>query len=121
MDSHAAGVIVAPFHDPVIEPTLQYELRVVGGSDVRLDALWCWTRIRWQRAKAQEPVADVRVPLSVSMDRYDRVIAAITVPIIPRVARVVRSSALTIVNMPYIEATRAVGSGAVLEPAPMRD
>ena len=30
-----------------------------------------------------------------------------------RVARVVRSSALSIVNMPYIEATRAVGSGAV--------
>jgi peptide/nickel transport system permease protein len=41
------------------------------------------------------------------------VIAAITVPIIPRVARVVRSSALAIVNMPYIEATRSVGSGAV--------
>lgn len=41
------------------------------------------------------------------------VIAAITVPVIPRVARVVRSSALSIVSMPYIEATRAVGSGAV--------
>jgi peptide/nickel transport system permease protein len=41
------------------------------------------------------------------------VIAAITVPIIPRVARVVRSSALTVVQMPYIEATRSVGTGAV--------
>ena len=41
------------------------------------------------------------------------VIAAITVPIIPRVARVVRSSALSIVQMPYIEATRSVGAGAV--------
>jgi peptide/nickel transport system permease protein len=41
------------------------------------------------------------------------VIAAITVPIIPRVARVVRSSALTVVSMPYIEATRSVGAGAV--------
>jgi peptide/nickel transport system permease protein len=40
------------------------------------------------------------------------VIAAITVPIIPRVARVVRSSALTVVGMPYIEATRSVGAGA---------
>ena len=45
--------------------------------------------------------------------KIGNVIAAITVPIIPRVARVVRSSALSIVNMPYIEATRAVGSGAV--------
>jgi peptide/nickel transport system permease protein len=41
------------------------------------------------------------------------VIAAITVPIIPRVSRVVRSSALSIVQMPYIEATRSVGTGAV--------
>ena len=41
------------------------------------------------------------------------VIAAITVPIIPRVARVVRSSALTVVAMPYVEATRAVGAGAL--------
>jgi peptide/nickel transport system permease protein len=46
-------------------------------------------------------------------DKLGNVIAAITVPIIPRVARVVRSSALSVVNMPYIEATRAVGSGAV--------
>jgi len=45
--------------------------------------------------------------------KIGNVIAAITVPIIPRVARVVRSSALSIVNMPYIEATRSVGSGAV--------
>jgi peptide/nickel transport system permease protein len=41
------------------------------------------------------------------------VIAAITVPIVPRVARVVRASALTVVGMPYIEATRSVGAGAV--------
>ena len=40
------------------------------------------------------------------------VIAAITVPVIPRVARVVRASALAIVAMPYIEATRSIGSGA---------
>jgi peptide/nickel transport system permease protein len=40
------------------------------------------------------------------------VIAAITVPIVPRVARVVRASALTVVAMPYVEATRAVGAGA---------
>jgi peptide/nickel transport system permease protein len=45
--------------------------------------------------------------------KIGNVIAAITVPIIPRVARVVRSSALGIVNMPYIEATRSVGAGAV--------
>ncbi len=39
------------------------------------------------------------------------VIAAVTVPVIPRVARVVRASALSVVAMPYIEATRSVGSG----------
>jgi peptide/nickel transport system permease protein len=37
------------------------------------------------------------------------VIVAITIPIIPRVARVVRSSGLAVVRMPYIEAARAVG------------
>ena len=37
------------------------------------------------------------------------VIVAITLPIIPRVARVVRSSALSVVSMPYIEAARSVG------------
>src|SRR5207248_10911932 len=51
--------------------------------------------------------------LGTGEDKIANVIAAITVPIIPRVARVVRSSALSIVNMPYIEATRAVRSGAV--------
>jgi len=51
--------------------------------------------------------------LGTGEDKLGNVIAAITVPIIPRVARVVRSSALSVVNMPYIEATRAVGSRAV--------
>jgi peptide/nickel transport system permease protein len=37
------------------------------------------------------------------------VIAAITVPVVPRVARVVRSSGLAVVRMPYIEAARSVG------------
>jgi peptide/nickel transport system permease protein len=37
------------------------------------------------------------------------VIVAVTLPVIPRVARVVRSSGLAIVRMPYIEAARSVG------------
>ena len=37
-------------------------------------------------------------------------ILAITIPFIPRAARVVRSSALVVRAMPYIEATRAVGA-----------
>jgi peptide/nickel transport system permease protein len=44
--------------------------------------------------------------------KLGNIIAAITVPIIPRVARVVRSSGLAVVSMPYIEAARAVGAGA---------
>jgi peptide/nickel transport system permease protein len=38
------------------------------------------------------------------------VIVAITIPIIPRVARVIRASALSIRQMPYIEAARCVGA-----------
>ena len=37
------------------------------------------------------------------------VIAAITVPVIPRVARVTRASGLAVVRMPYIESARSVG------------
>lgn len=44
--------------------------------------------------------------------KLSNVIIAITIPIIPRVARVIRSSALSIVAMPYIEAARSVGSGS---------
>jgi peptide/nickel transport system permease protein len=51
--------------------------------------------------------------LGTGEDKIANVIAAITVPIIPRVSRVVRSSALAVVQMPYIEATRSVGSGAL--------
>lgn len=51
--------------------------------------------------------------LGTGEDKIGNVIAAITVPIIPRVARVVRSSALSVVQMPYIEATRSVGTGAL--------
>jgi peptide/nickel transport system permease protein len=39
------------------------------------------------------------------------VIAAITIPLIPRCARVVRSSALSIREMPYVDAARACGFG----------
>jgi peptide/nickel transport system permease protein len=38
-------------------------------------------------------------------------IVAITIPMIPRAARVVRSSALAIRQMPYIEAARCIGTG----------
>ena len=48
--------------------------------------------------------------LGTGEDKVANVIAAITVPIIPRVSRVVRSSALAILAMPYIEATRSVGT-----------
>lgn len=48
--------------------------------------------------------------LGTGEDKVSNVIAAITVPIIPRVSRVVRSSALSVVQMPYIEATRSVGT-----------
>jgi len=37
------------------------------------------------------------------------VIIAITIPFIPKVARVIRSSALSIVTMPYVDAARAAG------------
>jgi peptide/nickel transport system permease protein len=39
------------------------------------------------------------------------VIAAITIPLIPRCARVVRSSALAIREIPYVDAARACGYG----------
>jgi peptide/nickel transport system permease protein len=39
------------------------------------------------------------------------VIIAITVPIIPRVSRVIRASALSIRQMPYVEAARCIGAG----------
>ncbi|MBI2773033.1 MAG: ABC transporter permease [Chloroflexi bacterium] len=39
----------------------------------------------------------------------EKVIVAITIPVIPRVARVTRASGLAIVQMPYIEAARSVG------------
>jgi peptide/nickel transport system permease protein len=37
---------------------------------------------------------------------------AITIPLIPRCSRVVRSSALTVREMPYVDAARACGFGA---------
>ncbi len=39
----------------------------------------------------------------------DKVIIAITIPFIPRCARVVRSSALQIREMPYVDAARSIG------------
>lgn len=39
------------------------------------------------------------------------VIVAITIPLIPRCSRVVRSSALTVRSMPYVDAARACGFG----------
>jgi peptide/nickel transport system permease protein len=39
------------------------------------------------------------------------VILAITIPTIPQVARVVRSSALSVRAMPYVESARTVGAG----------
>jgi len=39
----------------------------------------------------------------------DKVIVAITIPFIPRCARVVRSSALSVREMPYVDAARSIG------------
>ena len=40
---------------------------------------------------------------------YENVIIAITIPFIPRCARVVRSNALSIREIPYVDAARALG------------
>ena len=39
----------------------------------------------------------------------DKVIVAITIPFVPRCARVVRSSALAVREMPYVDAARSIG------------
>jgi peptide/nickel transport system permease protein len=39
----------------------------------------------------------------------DKVIVAITIPFIPRCARVVRSTALSVREMPYVDAARSIG------------
>jgi peptide/nickel transport system permease protein len=39
------------------------------------------------------------------------VIIAITIPIVPRVARVIRATALSIRRMPFVEAARCIGAG----------
>ena len=41
----------------------------------------------------------------------DKVIIAITIPFIPRCARVVRSSALAVREMPFVDAARSIGYG----------
>ncbi len=41
----------------------------------------------------------------------DKVILALTIPLIPRCARIVRSSALAIRELPYVDAARACGFG----------
>ncbi len=41
----------------------------------------------------------------------DKLILAVTVPMIPRVSRVVRASALAVRAMPYVEAARCIGAG----------
>ena len=43
----------------------------------------------------------------------ENVIAAITIPLVPRCARVVRSSALAIREIPYVDAARALGFGHI--------
>jgi peptide/nickel transport system permease protein len=43
----------------------------------------------------------------------ENVIAAITIPLVPRCARIVRSSALSIREIPYVDAARALGFGHV--------
>ena len=51
----------------------------------------------------------------------DKVIIAIALPFVPECARVVRSGALAIREMPYVDAARAVGlsdrsNGMAIEP-----
>jgi peptide/nickel transport system permease protein len=43
----------------------------------------------------------------------ENVIAAITIPLVPRCARIVRSSALSIREIPYVDAARALGFGHI--------
>lgn len=43
--------------------------------------------------------------------KLHNVIIAIAIPFIPRVARVIRASALALVAMPFVEAARAIGAG----------
>src|SRR3546814_4009719 len=49
------------------------------------------------------------VPKNVVLGIDVNVIVAIAIPFIPKVARVIRSAALTIVTLPYIDAARALG------------
>lgn len=49
------------------------------------------------------------VPKNVVLGVDVNVIIAIAIPFVPKVARVIRSAALTIVTLPYIDAARAVG------------
>ena len=52
------------------------------------------------------------VPKNVVFGIDVNVIVAISIPFIPKVARVIRSAALSVVTLPYIDAARAAGYSA---------
>src|SRR5438477_409824 len=67
-----------------------------------------WTFVR------RQPVGSIGMALvvvSIFGTGVQNVIVAITIPLIPRCARVVRSSALAIREIPYVDAARALGFG----------
>jgi hypothetical protein len=80
LDGYAAEVIVAPFHDPLIAPSLGAQLAADPGSNAALEFCWCWTHIVWSRAGAEMRVACLRVPLAVELGRFNHLTVAVAVP-----------------------------------------
>lgn len=74
-------VIFAPFHDPLIAPTLNVELKNISASHCAVKYLWCYTNLTWVAENTGTEAAEFIIRTAVDISLYDKVILCLSVPV----------------------------------------
>ncbi len=80
LDSAAAEVIFAPFHDCMISPSLPVSFEPLHAIGCRIDYFWCWTNLSWETCEADRHAASFSLKTDIDVAHYDNLIVCITMP-----------------------------------------
>jgi len=80
LSSACAESIFAAFHDPIIAPSLDVQLKKLSVAQCEINYFWCYTNLVWEVSEAGIEATEFLLKTKVDISNYDKLILCLAVP-----------------------------------------
>jgi hypothetical protein len=78
LDFAWAEAIFAPFHDPMISPSLPIEFKPINAQGCAVQYFWCWIILSWKNCPDNMDAASLHLTTEVDLSGYDTLLFCLT-------------------------------------------